>query len=330
MGKKILEQDIPANIKKVHGNTIKYVSGFCGSHKKCKWVCEKGHEWEARYDAIMSGEKCPVCNINRQIVPLNEMIESIKIKTNNEIEYISGYTKIGANCLWRCRAKGHEWSTSPNHILHGTKCPICSCEKIHEKQKIPIEKIIVDVGTLFNNKIKYISGYIDSKTKCLWKCENNHFWEATPSTVKHSKNCPHCVKSFMEKLVIDFLDKHNVIYKHNRALKGSNYNGSIAPLRPDFLIETKQGLLFIELDGKQHFCPIYSEKELEEQQKRDRHKDKVIKELGGVLIRVTSSIKWGFKNHITIPFLLRILSKGISFSGEVDLSVFKPYDFNRD
>jgi hypothetical protein len=36
------------------------------SGKKVWWICEKGHEWEAKISHITNGRRCPVCNCGRQ------------------------------------------------------------------------------------------------------------------------------------------------------------------------------------------------------------------------------------------------------------------------
>lgn len=116
-------------------------------------------------------------------------------------------------------------------------------------------------------------------------------------------------------------------------MDGCNYNDSKFPLRPDFRIETIKGNLCIEADGIQHFVPIYGEETLKIQQNKDRYKDKILKEKGYILIRVTSSPtkEWGFKNHITLKELLDLIEIGIDFkTGEIDFELFKQYDFNRE
>ena len=33
-----------------------------GSNKKVWWICSKGHEWQARINKRVNGNKCPYCS----------------------------------------------------------------------------------------------------------------------------------------------------------------------------------------------------------------------------------------------------------------------------
>ena len=62
-----------------------------GTHKKVEWVCEEGHEWEARVSSRSSGNGCPHCYNNSGAVYLIAQhfltragIEAIKVGIVNK------------------------------------------------------------------------------------------------------------------------------------------------------------------------------------------------------------------------------------------------------
>jgi hypothetical protein len=87
-----------------------------------RWKCAKGHEWDARPDAVKHGTWCPVCGGS---YPLNlAMMQDHARKHGGEClstKYINSNTHL----RWRC-AEGHEWTAKPGHVLKGHWCPICS------------------------------------------------------------------------------------------------------------------------------------------------------------------------------------------------------------
>jgi hypothetical protein len=112
-------------------------------------------------------------------------------------------------------------------------------------------------------------------------------------------------------------------------LKGCYYKTKNHPLRADFYFDCG---LVIECDGKQHMEAVLGEDAFIEIQIRDNIKNKYCKKNNICLIRVTSSPtkEWGTEKHITLLELFALLEKGISDKGEINMSVFLPYDFNRE
>ena len=222
-------------------------------------------------------------------------------------------------------------------MLHGHGCCKCGHEHRIQISCLTIEEIKQRLWELYHgdiiiNETSYTKVWDYAEFKCN-VCGN--IWRTKVSDLLYVKRvgCPLCVKKSMEKPVIDALKNKKINFKHNVALEGSNYNGSSHPLRVDFIIETDKGKLAIETDGVQHFTSIYGEDELKYIQEHDRHKDKILKEKGYILIRVTSSPtkEWGFKNHITLKELLDLIEIGIdSKTGEINFELFRKYDFNRE
>ena len=94
--------------------------------------------------------------------------------------------------------------------------------------------------------------YVDSHTKLLWRCKDNHVWWAKPYLIKNSNCwCPLCKESKGEKLISDFLDNNKILYF--REHKFDECRGVKQKLPFDFYLPDFNVL--IEFDGKQHYEP---------------------------------------------------------------------------
>lgn len=99
---------------------------YLGSHEKHTWVCNRGHQWQARPYSVKAGHWCPNC-------------AGLAKLTISEMQQIA--SDRGGKCLtkrytgnnkthlhWEC-SKGHTWRAIPNSIKRGRWCPVCALEK---------------------------------------------------------------------------------------------------------------------------------------------------------------------------------------------------------
>lgn len=225
-----------------------FKNGLCLSDKyincneKLEFQCKLGHIWKAKPSNIVNSNTwCPICN---HISPVSiEDMQNLAKKKNGEClsnKYINGGIKL----LWRCD-KGHEWMSIPESIHSGSWCPICANKNIpltiREMQEIAKKR----------NGECLSETYINSKTKLLWKCENNHQWMATPTNIKSGKWCPFCKLSQGEKIINEYLIKNSIIFEREKRFDKCKNNRKL-PF--DFYLP-KQNIC-IEYDGEQHFKPI--------------------------------------------------------------------------
>ena len=173
-----------------------------GSTVKVWWVCEKGHEWEARIsNRTYLNRNCPYCSGTRAIKgktdfatlcpdiakewhPLKNKIEPDEILPHSEKRF-----------WWICE-KGHEWEAPVHSRFDGAGCPYCLGKK-------PIQGE-TDAATLFPNLIdewhKEKNGVLSlsdftrySGRKVWWKCNKGHEWQASIGHRGSGENCPYCV-----------------------------------------------------------------------------------------------------------------------------------------
>ena len=327
-----LLEDMLKEVYAVHGDAIEYISGYINKKTNCKWLCKYcGKIWKATPCNVINYKTgCPNCSrkkgIEKLITPLEKMLELVKETHGDSICYISGYKNLTTKCKWLCKICNTTWETTPWHIIH-TKigCPTC----VRKKQWLPLEIMLQKLKETWEGLIEYVDGYKNLSVKCKFKCtECGYIWEAVPNNIIRGHGCPICITSSMEKPVMEALRKKGIIPIHNKGLEGCYFNNSRFPLRPDFIIKTDYGKLCIETDGKQHFKPMYGEDMLKLQQEKDRYKDKILKEQGFIVIRVTSSStrKWGTNRHLILQELLDLIEIGIV----INFEMFSRYDFNID
>ena len=161
---------------------------FHGVEKKLKWMCEKGHTWEAIPNNVKRGSWCPTCAGR---IPLS--IEEMKIFAQQRggkclsKEYKNNRTKL----QWQC-AKGHVWWAAPYSIKSGRWCRKCAYENLSERFRGSLKEM-QDLAQERGGKC-LSDKYINARKKLKWMCNQGHIWESTPDGMKHGKWCPICAK----------------------------------------------------------------------------------------------------------------------------------------
>lgn len=179
-------------------------------------------------------------NVNSNIIPIDK--------------YVNSSTKIRFKCL----IDNNIFSSTPNNILRGHGCPICSRNKSGEKSRITrlkkdkttlmnirpnLSKCLVNTDDAFNY------GYT-SKHKLNWKCSDcGYIFSRSPSQFTNDRLvCPNCIKnesypnrfmfSILSQLGIDFLKEYSPIW--------------IGQKRYDFYFAISDKKYIIEMDGGLH------------------------------------------------------------------------------
>ena len=152
------------------------------------WECEAKHQWDASPASVLYQKTwCPKCaGVTKKTI--DEMREIAESKGGKCLS--SAYLGARVPLVWQC-SEGHTWETSPGNITSRKSwCPYCDGQKseratIEHMRKVAFER----GGSCLSAK------YINSKTKLLWRCLNNHQWEALPINVVNKGSwCPLCAR----------------------------------------------------------------------------------------------------------------------------------------
>jgi hypothetical protein len=156
--KKYLYLENPDLFKQIHPTKNKNINLFkitTGSKKKIWWICEKGHEWDARINSVCwSGSWCGYCAgqkvcIDNCLATINpELAKEWHPTKNEELTPYDVVSGSGKKVWWKCE-KGHEWKTSIAHRRGGTGCKKCVCHGSSEIER----KFFYYLQTIFTDSI---------------------------------------------------------------------------------------------------------------------------------------------------------------------------------
>ncbi len=170
------------------------------SHKKCWWLCCKGHEWEVRFGNRIKGNGCPYCG-RRRCCPENclailypNIAAEWHPTKNGKITPSDIATGSKRECWWLCK-KGHEWEARcANRAYNGTSCPCCSGRKVcHENCLATLyPEIAFEWHPSKNGDVTPVDVVAGNANKYWWLCKKGHEWETTCDSRVSGRGCPYC------------------------------------------------------------------------------------------------------------------------------------------
>jgi len=162
----------------------------------------------------------------------------------SDVVYINARTKV----IIKCSIHG-AFKQTPDAHLHGQGCPDCKNKKIGDRLRF--DNQYLDKFLKTNNiKIKRLGNYINSGTHLQFECLNcDHRWNTSPDHIFYERTgCPHCSKFKNEKIVGNWLTKHNIVWTRMQIeIDGKKYY-------PDYFISSLN--MVIEYNGDQHYRPV--------------------------------------------------------------------------
>lgn len=100
-----------------------------GSDQVVWWVCNKGHEWEARVSSYVSGKRCPYCSGQKVLVSFNGFSNPFLLKEWNYFKNVlppESFTEGSNKKVWWICDKGHEWEARIcDRTLQNKGCKNC-------------------------------------------------------------------------------------------------------------------------------------------------------------------------------------------------------------
>jgi hypothetical protein len=144
------------------------------------WKCSSGHVWKTSSNKIRMGSWCKECfrpSVN--LTKLKNLAETRNGKCLSTT-YINNTSKL----RWQC-SEGHIWSASWQSVNQGNWCPKCGTKRAHDLQRFTIQHCH-DIATI-NNGYCLSTEYVNSDTKYIWKCNENHTWSASYASIAINK-----------------------------------------------------------------------------------------------------------------------------------------------
>ena len=257
-----------------------------------------GHEYTIKPNNFLNqnGSRCPSCeekkrNPDRTDFGVTEFAKFCKKFKLHVIKSIHSYTNIHEPSLVTLRC-GCRMELTPKELM--VNKIICDCgipyNSGNPKGKSPDE--FVESVRLINNTFQVLSQYYGNKEKItILHTGCGKTFDQRPNDLLRNFSCPHCSKhvsgrmSAGEKIIFDFLTRNNISFEYNSTIPGFKHK---RPLRFDFVIFDSDSRItkIIEFDGKQHFEPMFSNKEFVLTQERDKIKNTLCLENNIELIRL--------------------------------------------
>jgi len=204
----VLYPDIAAQWHPEKNEPLLPVHFIPGSTRKVWWVCDQGHEWEAKIrERAIQGSGCHFCpsaggarkaskydNLSISHPKVASEWDCLKNADNVPEDYLSS---SGKKMWWLCN-KGHSWEAAIYQRTSGNKgqgsgCPFCSGTMASAEDNLEIHypKIAAQWHPKKNGDRKPSDYRAGSNKKVWWLCEKGHEWEAVIGS-RVRNGCPYC------------------------------------------------------------------------------------------------------------------------------------------
>lgn len=224
MGKKLTHEEFENRVHKTRPNII-FTTKYVNAKTKIECHCSTcGNDWITSPDSLNQGCGCPKCaskkSSERQAKTHEQFIQELyEVNPNIEIQsqYINARTKIHCKCL----VDGFEWDATPDNLLRGTGCPVCSGTYLNKD-------ILSNRLKIISPEITIVGDYINNTTPILCYCnKHNEYFTSSPSSLskgqigckkcqyeKASDSAKYTQEQFEDKFYDYFGDEYIVIDKY--------------------------------------------------------------------------------------------------------------------
>jgi hypothetical protein len=165
-----------------------------GSHSMKRWICSKGHIWEALVKSrALRGDGCPICSGTKVLQGYNDLLTTnpvIALEAHgwNPQEVSAGSSK---KLNWKCKL-GHIYvARVADRAGKNSQCPFCT--------KFKVLSGFNDLLTTHPEIAKEADDWDPSKVmagdnrKKSWRCARGHNWMAQPNgRTGRGDGCPYC------------------------------------------------------------------------------------------------------------------------------------------
>lgn len=259
MRKKTTETVIQ-ELKELYGDFFDYSKLiFSGSQKKFCIICPIHGEIYVRYDKIIKGQGCALCNKeNRKKERIQELIKRAKEVHNNYYQYdYTTFKDINSKVKIFCPIHGEFWMTLNNHINMKQGCSKCYYNSRVGHYILSTKEFIEKAKQVHGEKYDYSQTiYYGMKKKVKIICPEHGAFEQVAYDHLRGFKCKNC-KYKEDRLTLDeFIDKskkiHGDKYDYSKVKYLNNHTNItiICPEHGEFKIKPSHHLMGMGC----HFC----------------------------------------------------------------------------
>ena len=215
MRKKTTETVI-RELKELYGDFFDYSKLiFNGSQKKFCLICPEHGEFYIRYDKIIKGQGCPLCNKEkRETEKIRTYIERAKMIHKNHYQYdYANWDNINNKVKIICPEHGEFFMTLNNHINMKQGCPKCHFEKQKGNFKISTEEFIKKAKSVHGDKYDYSETvYNGLKNKVKIICPEHGVFEQVAYDHLRGFKCKECKHKEDRLTKEEFIEKAKLVH----------------------------------------------------------------------------------------------------------------------
>jgi hypothetical protein len=130
--------DLAAQWHLTKNGDLKPEDFFPSSKNKIWWICEKGHEWQARIVDRHCGNGCPYCDgkkvskENSLATKRPKLVNKWDYEKNGDLTPETVTVSSGRRVWWKCNICGHRWESNINNMSRGLgRCSKCETNFIN-------------------------------------------------------------------------------------------------------------------------------------------------------------------------------------------------------
>ena len=193
-------------LSKTHPKLAKEAFGWdpmlftAGSAKRCTWICEQGHKFNAYiYSRTSRGDGCPYCAGRKVLTGFNDLATTHSELAKEADGWDPSIISAGSNkkLSWIC-VEGHKWKAVLNNRTgsNPSGCPVCSNSSVVSG--------INDLATTHPEVAQKADGWDPTKVsygsgkRLNWKCELGHKWVVPPQSQARNNGCPVCSNKIIQ------------------------------------------------------------------------------------------------------------------------------------
>ena len=276
MGHKLTTEEFIERAKVFHSEYDYSKVVYVNSHTKVCIICPiHGEFYIQAYNIGNSGHGCPKCAKEQARIKFRHSEQEIESKIKDQYpgytfkidNYINENSKIQMTC-----SCGYTYRTAIRNVWENRQCRKCASKESGLKQRMSQEEFINRAKLLYGNTYDYSKTvYTKSADKVTITCpEHGDFQVVATNHLQGIAGCPVCSSSIGEQLVRSYLLDNKIDYIPQYKIDYPKYK--FKTTRIDFYVPEFN--TFIEVNGAQHYYPIYKfggETQLQKQQKRDQY-----------------------------------------------------------
>lgn len=187
-----------------HNGEYKYPDDYINCKTPIRIICNKHGDFYQTPDSHLRGRGCAKCAKNKGGVQLSKddiisRFEVVHGDTYNycRVVYVNMFTEVCILCSLHS-----VFYQKPSTHLGGSGCPKCAGKNITE------DVFILRMNEKQHSKIKYVSGFVNMTTSCVFSCEKHGEFNCKPTQYLNSKHgCRLCAnESIGESLSLGYTD----------------------------------------------------------------------------------------------------------------------------